>query len=70
MYAVCGPIKGEAHFVCDRSFLLDNPLNCATLDEANAKLCVAETKAFDTCKAKEGREFLTCVKAQTTSSPM
>lgn len=70
MFAMCGPIKGAAHFDCDRSFLLDNPLNCATLDEANAKLCAAEIAAFDTCKAKPGKEFLICVKEQTASGPM
>lgn len=69
-YAVCGSVIGEAHFTCDRSFLLDNPLNCAALDDANAKLCTAEAKAFDTCKPKQGREFLVCVKEQTAASPM
>jgi hypothetical protein len=66
----CGPIKGEAHFVCDREFLLANPLNCQSLSGKFAESCEAERKAFKTCEANQGREFMKCVKQTTGESPM
>jgi len=50
----CGPLKGEAHFVCDREFLLGE----------------AEVKAFKTCEPKQSREFMKCVKETIGISPM
>jgi hypothetical protein len=66
----CGPLKGEAHFVCDREFLLANPLSCKTLTGKFATSCEAELKAFKTCEPKAGREFMKCVKETTGESPM
>lgn len=69
----CGPIKGEAHFVCDREFLLANPLVCKSLvgnDAKQSEACEAELKAFKTCEPKTGREFIKCVKQTTGQSPM
>ena len=66
----CGPLKGEAHFVCDREFLLANPLICKPLEGKQAEACEAELKAFKTCEAKPGREFMKCVKETAGQSPM
>ena len=70
MYAKCGAIKGEAHFVCDREFLLAHPLQCTGLEPADAKCCEAELAAFKTCEPKAGREFLVCVRDAMKASPM
>jgi hypothetical protein len=66
----CGPLKGDAHFACDREFLIANPLDCSKLADKAADSCVAETKAFKTCESNQGREFLKCVMTTTTESPM
>lgn len=66
----CGPLKGDAHFVCDREFLMANPLDCNKLSAKAADSCTAETKAFKTCEANQGREFMKCVKTTTSESPM
>jgi len=66
----CGPLKGDAHFVCDREFLLANPLNCKPFAGKAAGECDAELKAFKTCEAKQSREFMRCVKDTTGVSPM
>lgn len=66
----CGPLKGEAHFVCDREFLLANPLTCKTLTGKFATSCEAELNAFKTCEPKQSREFMKCVKETTGESPM
>lgn len=66
----CGPVKGEAHFVCDRDFLLANPLDCSKLTGKATEACNAELKAFKTCEANQGREFMTCVRTTTGESPM
>ncbi len=66
----CGPLKGGAHFACDREFLLANPLDCTRLADKAADSCVAETKAFKTCEANQGREFMKCVATTTSESPM
>jgi hypothetical protein len=70
MYKKCGPLKGDAHHVCDREFLLANPLNCKPLSGKAAETCEAEVKAFKTCEPKPGREFAMCVKDTVGSSPM
>ena len=70
MAAQCGPIKGEAHFVCDRAFLLANPLQCKTLAGDDAKRCQAEVAAFKTCEPQPGREFMRCVRDEVKASPM
>lgn len=70
MYAKCGPIKGEAHFACDREFLLAHPLQCTALAGDDAKQCQAEVAAFKTCEPKAGREFMRCVREQIKASPM
>jgi hypothetical protein len=66
----CGPLKGDAHFACDREFLIANPLDCTKLADKAADSCVAETKAFKTCEANQGREFMKCVATSTKESPM
>jgi hypothetical protein len=66
----CGPLKGEAHFVCDREFLLANPLSCKPFTGKAGAECEAELKAFQTCEPKQSREFMKCVKETTGISPM
>ncbi|MCA2999854.1 MAG: hypothetical protein ING75_14755 [Rhodocyclaceae bacterium] len=66
----CGPLKGEAHFVCDREFLLANTLSCKPFIGAASAECEAEVRAFKTCEPKQGREFMKCVKDTTGISPM
>ncbi len=66
----CGPLKGDSHFACDREFLIANPIDCAKLTNKAADSCVAENKAFKTCEANQGREFLKCVMTTTNESPM
>src|SRR5262245_51774163 len=39
MAAQCGPVKGDAHFACDREFLLANPLRCEALAGDDAQRC-------------------------------
>lgn len=71
MYAKCGPLKGEAHFMCDREFLLATPLDCKSLDADDAKRCSAETVAFKSCEVHaEGRAFLRCVRDTIRANPM
>ena len=66
----CGPLKADAHFACDREFLIANRLDCDTLSNKAADSCVAETKAFKTCEANQGRDFMKCVMNTTSESPM
>jgi hypothetical protein len=66
----CGPLNGEAHFVCDREFLLANPLSCKPFTGKAGAECEAELKAFQTCEPKQSREFMKCVKETTGISPM
>ncbi len=70
MFAKCGPIKGEAHFVCDREFLLAHPLQCTALAGDDVKRCEAEVAAFKVCEPKPGREFMRCVRDEIKVSPM
>jgi hypothetical protein len=70
MAGKCGPLKGDAHFACDRDFLMANPLDCKKLAGKAAEACDAELKAFKTCEANQGREFMKCVKTATGESPM
>jgi hypothetical protein len=70
MFAKCGPIKGEAHFVCDREFLLAHPLVCTALAGDDVKRCEAEVTAFKTCEPKPGRELMRCVRDEIKASPM
>ena len=69
MAAQCGSISGEAHFVCDRQFLLANPLDCKPLAGDDAKRCSAEAAAFKTCEAKAGGEFMRCVRDLLKANP-
>jgi hypothetical protein len=66
----CGAMKRPAHHVCDREFLLANPLNCKSLNGNAVTSCEAEVKAFKTCEAKLGNDFPKCVKDATGESPM
>ena len=66
----CGPLKGDAHFACDREFLIANPIDCAKLIPKAVDTCAAENKAFKTCEANQGREFMKCVMTTTNDSPM
>jgi hypothetical protein len=70
MYKKCGPLKGDAHFACDREFLIAKPLDCKKQTGKEAEKCEAEVKAFKTCEPKAGREFMKCVKETTGESPM
>ncbi len=70
MAAQCGPLKGEEHHVCDRSYLLANPLVCTALPAAEAMRCEAEKAAFKTCEAQAGRAFMVCVRETIKESPM
>ena len=70
MAAQCGPIKGDAHFACDREFLLANPLQCNALGDDDAKRCAAESAAFKACEPQPGREFMRCVGDRMKASPM
>lgn len=71
MFAKCSAVAGEAHFACDREFLLANPLKCKALPLAadEARRCEAELAAFKTCEARPGREFMRCVRDTTKESP-
>ncbi len=67
----CGSLKGEAHFACDREFLIANPLSCEKQSDSKVmSACYAEVKAFKSCEAKPGVEFMKCVKTTTGESPM
>ena len=66
----CGPLAGEAHFVCDRQFLLGHPLNCQALQGDDLQRCADETAAMTRCEPKAGREFLRCVRDEIKASPM
>jgi hypothetical protein len=66
----CGPLKGEAHFICDREFLLANPISCKPLTVKALVACEAEQKAFKTCEPKMSRDFMKCVKDTAGESPM
>ena len=66
----CGPLKGDAHFACDREFLIANPLDCVKLVDKAADSCVAEAKAFKTCETNQGHDFMKCVASTTNESPM
>jgi len=70
MAAQCGPLKGEAHHDCDRSFLLANPLACGSLAGTEAARCAAEMAAFKICEPKAGRAFITCVHDTSKESPL
>ena len=70
MFAKCGSVKGEAHFVCDREFLLANPLDCQSVGERDGAACMAEVNAMKTCEPKAGREFMRCVRDEIKTSPM
>ena len=70
MAAKCGAIKGDAHFQCDRDYLLANPLDCSKQTGKDGEQCKAEVAAFKTCEANQGREFMKCVRGATGESPM
>jgi len=68
MYARCGPVKGEAHFACDREFLLANPLDCRAVG-TDTSACAAEGAAFKSCESNEGRAFMRCVRDLINANP-
>lgn len=70
MFVQCGPLKDEAHFACDREFLLANPLQCGAFSGKAAESCRAENAAFKSCEPKPGRGFMQCVRMTTGESPM
>jgi hypothetical protein len=70
MFAKCGPVEGEAHFVCDREFLIAHPLECKVLTGDDLARCEAEVAAFKVCELRQGREFVRCVRDETKTSPM
>jgi hypothetical protein len=53
----CGPLKGDAHFACDREFLIANPLDCTKLTDKAADSCAAETKHSKHVKPIKGVNF-------------
>lgn len=65
----CGPVAGEAHFACDREFLLANPLECTALSGADQRACQAERAAFRQCEPRAGRDFMACVSEQIRANP-
>jgi hypothetical protein len=70
MYKKCGPLKGDAHFACDREFLIANPLKCDGFSGNDAAACNKEVAAFAACEANPGIEFMRCVRKATSESPM
>ena len=70
MATKCSAIKGDAHFQCDRDYLMVNPLDCTKLSGKDGEQCKAEVAAFKTCEANQGREFMKCVRGATGESPM
>ena len=70
MYKQCGPLKGDEHFACDRSYLLANPLKCETFSGDEAARCTKEVAAFKACEANAGVGFMKCVRNTTGESPM
>lgn len=69
--AQCGKFTGDAHFACDRDYLIANPLDCKALAGDEVQQCKAEIAAIESCKAKPaGREFMQCVKADAKANPM
>ena len=70
MAALCGPVKGDAHYACDREFLLANPLACDTLSGDDAKRCTAESAALKACEAQQGRDFMRCAGDRIKASPL
>ena len=69
MYEKCGTLKGDAHYTCDRGYLVANPLDCGKLAGDEAGKCTKEVDAFKTCEANQGREFMRCVTKITKVSP-
>jgi hypothetical protein len=69
MAARCGPIEGDAHFACDREFLLANPLDCTAFTGDAAQRCRAEIAAFQACRPRPGREFMRCVRDAALAKP-
>jgi hypothetical protein len=69
MAGKCGPLKGEAHFACDREFLIANPLDCSKLQGNDARACQAELAAAKTCEPQAGRAFMKCVRDATAADP-
>ena len=69
--AKCGPVQGEAHFIlsiansCSPTRWTAGPWASAMPPRADA-----EVSAMKTCDAKEGREFVRCVRAEIKASPM
>lgn len=70
MFDKCGVLKGEEHFVCDRQFLLANPLDCSKQSGEEKNKCDKEIAAFKTCEANPGLAFMRCVRKEAGSSPM
>jgi hypothetical protein len=70
MAGKCGELTGEAHYACDREFLMANPLECKALEGEERKQCAAETEAFRTCSPKAGSHFIRCVRDEAKASPM
>jgi hypothetical protein len=70
MFAKCGAVQGEAHFDCDREFLLANPLDCGTVGTQDSAACAAETAAMKKCASNAGRAFVRCVRTEINASPM
>lgn len=59
--AALGAIEGDTHFVCDREFLLANPLQCSALGD-DSQRCAAERAMFRRCLCDE-------IKASPMGSP-
>jgi hypothetical protein len=70
MAAQCGKVAGEAHFACDRDYLLAHPLDCKPLAGDEQAQCQAELAAFKTCQPKAGRDFMLCVRDEAKASPV
>jgi hypothetical protein len=70
MAAQCSKVAGDAHFACDRDYLLTHPLDCKPLAGEEQAQCQAELAAFKTCQPKSGRDFMLCVRDAAKASPV
>jgi hypothetical protein len=70
MAGKCGALQGDAHFTCDREFLIANPLVCEGLKDKAVAACNKEVSAFKSCQSNMGRDFMNCVEKIGGESPM
>jgi hypothetical protein len=69
MYDKCHAIKGEAHHICDREFLIAHPLECDSLGGKDAEGCRAERDAIHACREETGSAFFRCARDRIRADP-